>query len=108
MKTTQKRKKREYETVEFIGLVSRLIRRAGQRCADADEWELAELLGLQVDLERAVQTAVDGIRARGMSWAYIASATGFTRQAAFQKWGKPGKAKADELDESLPPTLPGL
>ena len=77
------------ETAEYLEMLKRLIRRAGERCAEADEWELAELLALQTTFDEAVQTAVDGMKARGMSWAYIATATGTTRQAAFQRWGTP-------------------
>lgn len=76
------------ETTEYLKAAARFIRAAGRRVADADEVELQELLKLQAVLDEAVQAAVDGQRARGLSWAYIASATGKTRQAAFQRWGK--------------------
>lgn len=88
---TTKRAKREVETAGkrgFIAAARRFIAAAGRRAADGDEVELAELLSLQVDLDAAFQAAVDGIRARGNSWAYIAQATGKTREAAYQKWGK--------------------
>jgi hypothetical protein len=71
-----------------MAMLTRLIRRAGQRAADGDEIELRELLALEATYRQAVQTAVDGIRARGNSWAYIAEATGTSREAAYQKWGK--------------------
>ena len=45
------------------------------------------LIELRHDLDAAIRVAVEGQRARGMSWAYIASATGTTRQAAQQRWG---------------------
>lgn len=76
------------ETSEYLKAAKRFIRAAGRRVAEADEVELAELLELQATLDEAVQTAVDGIRSRGMSWAYIAAATGTSRQAAFQRWGR--------------------
>ena len=77
------------ETGEFIQAVKRMIRAAGRRCADSDEWELAELASMQDDLDTALRTAVDGLRERGMSWAYIASGLGTTRQAAQMRFGKP-------------------
>lgn len=76
------------ETSEYLKAAARFIRAAGRRCAEADEVELGELLSLYAVLDEAVQTAVDGQRDRGQSWAYIAQATGKTRQAAFQRWGR--------------------
>lgn len=86
-----KRSKRDVETggrSGFIAAARRFIAAAGRRVADGDEVDLAELLSLQDDLTAAIQTAVDGIRAQGHSWAYIAAATSKTREAAYQKWGK--------------------
>ena len=86
-----KRARREVETGGrrgFITAARRSIAAAGRRVADGDEVGLAELLSLQGDLNAAIQAAVDGIKAQGQSWAYIAAATGKTREAAYQKWGK--------------------
>lgn len=87
-----KRAKRDVETSGrrgFLAAARRFITAAGRRVADTgDEIELAELLTLQADLDAAILTAVQGIKARGHSWAYIAAATGKTREAAYQKWGK--------------------
>lgn len=88
---TTKRPKRDVETAGprgFIAAARRFIAAAGRRAAEGDEIELAELLTLQDDLNAAIQHAVDGIRSRGESWAYIAQATGKSREAAYQKWGK--------------------
>jgi len=76
------------DTMEYLGAAKRFIRAAGARVADADDFELAELLTLQEELDDAVAVAVRGIRERGMSWAYIAGAVGCTRQAAYQRWGR--------------------
>lgn len=76
------------ETMDYLSAAKRFIRAAGRRVAEADEVELAELLTLQATLDEAIQAAVDGIRDRGQSWAYIAMATGTTRQAAYQRWGR--------------------
>jgi hypothetical protein len=84
----RKRTPHEVETMEYLGAAKRFIRRAGSRVADADEVELKELLALQAVLDEAIQAAVDGQRSRGLSWEYIAQATGKTRQAAFQRWGR--------------------
>ena len=88
---TAKRAKREVETRGprgFIAAARRFIAAAGRRVAEGDEVDLAELLSLQADLDAAIQHAVDGIKAQGHSWAYVAAATGKTREAAYLKWGK--------------------
>lgn len=73
----------------YMAMLTRLIRRAGVRVADTgDEVELRDLLTLRDTYDQAVQTAVDGMKARGHSWAYIAQATGTSREAAYKKWGK--------------------
>ena len=72
----------------FIAAARGFIAAAGRRVADGDEVDLAELLTLQDDLTAAIQTAVDGLKAQGHSWAYIAAATGKSREAAYLKWGQ--------------------
>jgi len=80
---------REWEHAEFIdGPAKRFILAAGKRAGDGDEIELAKLIGLQSVLDSAIQDAVDAQRARGVSWAGIARATGVSRQAAQQHYGK--------------------
>ncbi len=81
-----KRARKSVEALEFIGAVRRFLRAAGERVAESDEPELKALLALQGDLDEAIAIAVQGQRSVGRSWAYIALATGTTRQAAFQKW----------------------
>lgn len=83
------RKKRiERETGDYLSMLRRMIAAAGRRVADADEVELGTLLGLRHDLDKAIAEAVNGQRRRGVSWAYIASAMGTTRQAAQQRFGE--------------------
>lgn len=75
------------ETMDYIEFAQRIIRAAGKRVAEADEWELAELVGLETNLREALQAAVDGQRARGKSWEGIAVGLGVTRSAAYQRFG---------------------
>lgn len=82
-----RRARRERETTEYLAAARRFIRAAGRRVADADEIELGLLLDLRHDLDAAISEAVEGQRARGMSWAYIGSAMGTTRQAAYARFG---------------------
>lgn len=85
---TGKRSRHSVETMEYLGAARRFIRAAGRRVADADEIELAELLNLRHELDQAITEAIRGQRALGRSWAYIARATGTTREAAFQRWNR--------------------
>jgi hypothetical protein len=82
-----KRPRRSVETLDYVALVRRLVRRAGQRVADSDEHELRALMALQETLDEALQVAVDGQRSIGRSWAYIGDAAGMKRQSAFERWG---------------------
>lgn len=83
-----RRPRRERETAEWLAMLRRMMRAAARRVADADEVELGMLIELRHDLDEAITSAVAGQRARGVSWAYIGSATGMTRQAAQQRWGE--------------------
>lgn len=83
-----RRTRRERETTDYLDAARRFIRAAGRRVAEADEVELGMLLDLRRVLDEAVAEAVKGQRDRGLSWAYIASAAGTTRQAAQQRWGE--------------------
>jgi len=85
---TKKRPRKDIETTEFLGAARRFIRAAGRRVGQCDEHELAALLALRDDLDTAIAEAVEGQRSYGKSWADIASATGASREAAYQKWGK--------------------
>jgi hypothetical protein len=76
------------ETGEYLAMLRRMLRAAGRRVADADEIELAELIGLENELHEAIARAVDGQRAIGRSWADIARATGTTKQAAHARWSR--------------------
>lgn len=80
--------RREVETAAYIEFARRIIRRAGSRVAEADDWELAEFVSLRVEFEEAVARAVDGLRAQGHSWQYIGDALGITRQAAQQRYAE--------------------
>jgi hypothetical protein len=65
-----------------------MIKAAGKRVGHADAEDLAELIGIRDDLDTAIQTAVDGLRADGYTWAAIGEATGTSGQAATMKWGR--------------------
>lgn len=75
------------EPAETIAAARRFIRAAGRNTADADEFELAELVALRDELEAAIRVAVVGQRRWGRSWAYVGAALGITRQSAQERYG---------------------
>ena len=73
----------------MTGFVRRVLRRLGERVADADPEDLASLVALRDDLERAIQAAVQGQREQhGTSWTEIGRALGVKRQSAQERYGR--------------------
>ncbi|WP_313540509.1 hypothetical protein [Leifsonia aquatica] len=85
------------ETLPFLAAVRRMIRAVGKRPTQADEFEVAELIELRSEVDRAIQTAVDRMRATGRSCADIATATGASRQAAQQRCGSTERRRMHEI-----------
>lgn len=88
MKRQTKRPRKDVETMDYLGAARRFIRAAGRRVGECDEPELAALLDLRRDLDEAIADAVAGQKRNGKSWAGIALATGTSREAAYQRWGR--------------------
>ena len=76
------------ETPDFLKMLSRMIRAAGRRVAESDEYELTMLVELRDEFDQAIEKAIEGQRASGRSWAHIGLALGTTRQAAFKHYGR--------------------
>ncbi len=88
---TAKRPKPHRRTVvendEYAAFTRRIIRAYARRISAGDVEALTDMVGLSVELDRAIGQAVIGLRAYGYSWAEIALRLGITRQAAQQRWG---------------------
>lgn len=77
------------ETMQYLDSLSRQIRAAGQRVADADEVELSRLLDMRAEIEEAISFAVYGqMRAPHRNWQHVADAAGITVQGARKRWLK--------------------
>jgi hypothetical protein len=74
--------RREVETLDYVEFARRIIKAAGARVGEGDEFELAELVSLRDDLEGVIAAAVKGQRSYGRSWAYIGRAIGIKCQSA--------------------------
>ena len=84
--TPKRRNRPAVENHDYAAFSRRVIRTQARRIAAGDVDELTQLLGLERELQRAIQTAINGLRAQGYSWADIALRIGITRQAAHQRW----------------------
>lgn len=83
------RRNGKVETPEYLAMLRRLIRAAGNRVGDADEVDLAELVKMREHIEDAIDQAVTLQRVRwGRSWADIGRGLGISRQAAQQHYGR--------------------
>ena len=80
------RRRTPVENTDYAAFAARVIRAHARRIADGDVEGLTELVDLARELDAATQTAVDGLRSFGYSWADIAARLGTTRQAAHQRW----------------------
>lgn len=80
--------RRTVETLDYIAFARRVIKRAGERCAQADDFELAELVTLRGDVEAAITRAVVGLREQDHSWQYIGDALGIKRQSAQERYAR--------------------
>ena len=78
------------ENGAYSAFLRRAIRAAGRRVGRGDVEGLADLLSLAGELDRAIDTAVTGLRNAGYSWGEIASRVGVSRQAAQQRWACTG------------------
>lgn len=73
-------------------MLRRQIAAYAKRVAQADPYDLEDMLDVADLARHAIADAVDGLRAQGYSWQEIADGAQITRQAAQQRWGKPLKA----------------
>lgn len=71
---------------DVLGAVQRFLRALATRTGDADEFELAELVGLRDSLEDAVVVAIAMQLRRGKSWASIGEGLGMTKGNAHRKY----------------------
>lgn len=84
---TPKRRRPVTENSEYAAFARRILRAYSRRIAIGDVESLTDLINLADDIDRAIQLAVNGLRAAGFSWAEIGARLGITRQAAQQRWG---------------------
>ena len=81
---TRRRPSRYVESIDFLAMVRRIVRAAGNRVGGEDVNELKALVAIRSDLDDAIFEAVRGLRASGHTWGDIGDVQGVTKQAAEQ------------------------
>jgi hypothetical protein len=74
------------ETPDYAAMLRRMVRAYGRRVAQESPEDLAEMLSVVDELERALRAAVAGQREAGFSWAEIGRGLGVTKQTAFARF----------------------
>ena len=83
----RKRPTRYVEPIDFLNMVRRIVRAAGQRVGSSDVEELKALVAIRNDVDDAILEAVRGVRGSGATWADIGEVLGISRQGAEQRYG---------------------
>lgn len=83
------KRRREYDTDEFLKACARMLHAAGRRVGDGDTVDLAALVALRREMEDVEVRAVQAMRDRhGYSWAEIGRDLGISKQAAQQYYAR--------------------
>ena len=80
--------RRKVETGDYLAMCRRVIRAAGERCGEADPFDLGELVTLRDSVEVAIAATVAGLRDNGYSWAEVGDGLGISKQAAQQRYAE--------------------
>ncbi len=75
------------ENDDYAAFTTRIIAAHARRIAAGDIERLTDLRALDDQVQRAIHTAVTGLRAFGYSWTEIGNRLHITRQAAQQRFG---------------------
>jgi hypothetical protein len=97
---TPKRPRPVTENSEYAAFARRILWAYSRRVAAGDVESLAHMIALADDVADAIALAVGGLRDAGYSWAEIGSRLGITRQAAQQRWSRPGTTASARLPRS--------
>lgn len=90
---TPKRAKRYVETEDFGAMVRRMVKAYRRRVGEGpgDIASLRQLAELADEVDQAIRAAAQDLHDAGHSWTEIGDALGVSRQAARQRFGRPGE-----------------
>jgi hypothetical protein len=92
------RRVRRGDAGDYLGFLQRVLRAYSERVLEGDVDDLTELITLRSEVDRLIADTVTRLRRQPypLTWTQIAAATGTTRQAAQQRYGRPLEATAME------------
>jgi hypothetical protein len=85
------RRMRRGDARDYLGFLQRVLRAYSGRVLEGDVDDLTQLITLRSEVDRLIAGTVTTLRRQpyGLTWTQIAAATGTTRQAAQQRYGRP-------------------
>jgi hypothetical protein len=96
----RRRELRETETMDYAAFLRRVVRRYGERLADADYPDLSDAIEVREELDAAIRAGVQAQADRG-SWASVALGLGMTRQGAWQRYGRTSSSENPRRSRSV-------
>jgi hypothetical protein len=84
------RRVRRGDAGDYLGFLHRVLRAYSGRVLEGDVDDLTQLITLRSEVDRLIADTVTRLRRQpyGLTWTQIAAATGTTRQAAQQRYGR--------------------
>jgi hypothetical protein len=92
------RRVRRGDASSYLGFLHRVLRAYSERVLEGDVDDLTQLITLRSEVDRLIADTVTRLRRQRYprTWTQIAAATGTTRQAAQQRYGRSHEATAME------------
>jgi hypothetical protein len=92
------RRVRRGDARDYLAFLQRVLRAYGGRVVEGDVDDLAQLITLRSEVDRLIAETVVALRRQpyGLTWTQIAVATGTTRQAVQQRFGRPADGTGTE------------
>jgi hypothetical protein len=79
---------RDKENHEYFGMMRRMVRAAARRVKAEDPSDLAELLAIRAELDKAIGDTARALNANNFSWSEIGYGAGISKRAAYARWGQ--------------------
>jgi hypothetical protein len=92
------RRVRRGDAGDYLGFLHRVLRAYSGRVLEGDVDDLTQLITLRSEVDRLIADTVTTLRRQpyGLTWTQIAAATGTTRQAAQQRYGRSTDTMGEE------------
>lgn len=71
---------------DYLAMLRRFLRNAGEKVGTGDPEQIADLLALKDEIDKAAAIAIARQRRTGITWVSIGEALGVTKEAVIMKW----------------------